>query len=122
MATASGRARILVADDDDLVRLVVRRVLERAGHEVVDVATVPAAIAAVDATIDLAVVDGHMPGGDLAQTLAGIRADRTVPVLIISGDAVAPAEAAAAGTAFLSKPVGLDDLTAVVGMLLESTR
>lgn len=115
-------ARILVADDDHLVRLVVRRVLEHAGHEVVEADAVQAAVAfSEDPSVALAVVDAHMPGGDLAAMLGGLRAHRALPVLVISGDAEAPPEVVAPAMAFLTKPLSLEDLTRAVGALLGAT-
>ena len=111
---------VLVADDDDLVRLVIRRVLERAGHRVTEVGTVDAAIEACTASpFSLAILDAHMPGGDLTTSIAGIRnALPDIPILIISGDNATPAEADLPRTAFLSKPLEIASLTTVVGLLL----
>lgn len=112
--------RVLVADDDDLVRLVIRRVLERAGLDVTDADSVDAAIeACTECAFALAILDAHMPGGDLATTIEGMRRARPeIPILIISGDDVPPAQAALPRTAFLSKPIDLAALTTQIGLMI----
>ncbi|MGX1808002.1 response regulator transcription factor [Nocardia sp. NPDC055321] len=65
--------RILVADDDPMVREVVRRYLERDGLEVIETGDGPATAAALTrGEIDLAVLDVMMPppdGIDLCRTV-----------------------------------------------------
>ncbi len=113
---------VLVADDDDLVRLVIRSVLERAGLHVTEAGTVNDAIdACVEGPFALAILDAHMPGGDLASSIEGMRQARPeIPILIISGDDAAPAQTVLPRTRFLSKPVDLTALTSQVGLLLAS--
>jgi DNA-binding response OmpR family regulator len=56
-------ARILVADDAPTVRMLLVRHLQAGGHEVIEAADGPEALAAgSDGDIDLAVVDHLMPG------------------------------------------------------------
>ncbi|MEZ5100119.1 MAG: response regulator [Thermoleophilia bacterium] len=62
---AAGSERILVVDDEDLVRNVVRAVLERAGYSVVAVSSAAAALAELEASeddFDLVLSDIVMPG------------------------------------------------------------
>jgi two-component system KDP operon response regulator KdpE len=112
--------RILVADDDMLIRLVVRRTLERAGYDVVDASDVESAALAARDGIELAVVDAHMPGGSLATTIAGVRgaAGEGIPILVLSGDAVLPPDVTALGVAFLTKPASVEGLLEAVRSLL----
>jgi len=114
---------VLVADDDDLVRLVLRRALERAGFTVSDAATCPAAIDAARSRVDLVLLDAHMPGGTLETTIAGVRdaAGPGIPILVLSGDARLPEHLAAPTVGYLAKPVQLDDLLAEIDRLLTST-
>lgn len=80
---------VLYVDDDDVVRLVVERLLQRAGLHVVAVATAPAALdalAAAPVAFDLIVTDFNMPGSsglDLASEVA--RLYPGLPVVITSG-------------------------------------
>lgn len=111
---------VLVADDDDLVRLILRRALERAGFKVRDAATCPAAIEAAQSTVDLVMLDAHMPGGTLESTIAGVRdaAGPGIPILVLSGDARLPEHLAAPTVGYLAKPVQLDALLAEIDRLL----
>jgi two-component system, cell cycle response regulator CpdR len=58
-------ARILLAEDDDSVRVFLARALRRAGHEVYDMADGDSALAWVsDNAVDLLLADVVMPGID----------------------------------------------------------
>jgi len=80
-------ARILVIDDDDVVREATASFLESEAFEVVAVADGPSGIEAVrKGRFDLIVVDVFMPGMDGLETLAAIRQlDPVVPVIAVSG-------------------------------------
>jgi PAS domain S-box-containing protein len=80
---------VLYVDDDEVVRLVVERLLQRAGLHVVSVGTASAALEALAATptaFDLVVTDFNMPGSsglDLARAV--MRLCPGLPVVITSG-------------------------------------
>ena len=127
VGSAAGRTvapRILVADDDALIRLVVRRTLEREGYEVVDAQDVSSAVEAARTGIALAVLDAHMPGGTLAATIAGVReaAGHDTPILVLSGDRIAPPEVSGPAMAFLAKPASVSELLEAVDTLLRLPR
>ena len=81
--------RVLYVDDDEAVRLVAERLLQRAGLQVQVMASadeVLRALAAAPAAFDLVVTDFNMPGSsglDLARALA--RSRPGLPVIITSG-------------------------------------
>lgn len=88
--TLTGRGQhILYLDDDEVMGVVVQRLLERAGYRVschVSAEQALAAVRAAPSDHDLVVTDFNMPelsGLDVSRTLAAIRPD--LPVLIISG-------------------------------------
>lgn len=111
--------RVLIADDDDLVRLVLRRALERTGAVVIEASDGPSTEEAAAHSFDLAIVDAHMPGADLAQRLGSLRrVTPDLPLLVISGDAQAPVGGQLPDFTFLSKPVNLDVFLATVATLL----
>ena len=87
--------RILVADDDEQYRALIRRTLERAGHEVVAVADGLAVLAGIDAPgLQLVVLDLIMPGKEGLETIMAIRRQRPdLRVIAISGAGVADADA-----------------------------
>jgi len=111
-------ARGLVADDDPLIRMVLRSALEGHGVEVTEAASGAEAIAAVQ-TVDFAIVDARMPGLPLLETIAGLRTHRRVPVLVISGG---PShEGLPADVDHLMKPIELAVFLSAVDRLLEAS-
>ncbi len=81
--------RVLLVDDDDMVRASTRMVLESLGHEVIEASSADAALASVrDApqAVDLVLSDQAMPGMrgiELAAMLLELRGD--LPVVLMSG-------------------------------------
>ncbi len=80
-------ARILVADDDPLMRDMVNVTLSRAGHAVEVVATGEQALGQLaDGSFELVVADIFMPGGTGIELLISMRAKRIeLPFICISG-------------------------------------
>src|ERR1700746_4205913 len=80
-----GGARILVVDDDDDIRGLLRALLERAGHEVSDAPDGRAGLRELYAgSPDLVILDVAMPGLDGWETLERIREVSDVPVLMLT--------------------------------------
>ncbi len=81
-------ARVLIADDDDLLIELVTFTLESRGHEVVTADDGDLAIERAQAERpDLIVLDGMMPGRDGLEVLRELRQDRelaNVPVIMLS--------------------------------------
>lgn len=105
--------RVLVADDQPANRLVLQRLLERAGHQPVFAEDGEQALDRLEAeTLDVAIVDLHMPGVDGLEVIKQARVMQAgsarTPIVVLSADAtvdaVRDAEAAGAYT-FLTKPV-----------------
>jgi CheY-like chemotaxis protein len=122
--SGAGGRRVLVVDDDALVRQVQRRILERAGHEVV---TAEEGATAVDlvrrGSFDLVIADVEMPGTDGLALARSIGSD--VPVLLCTGHDVTDDDArryAEAGAAAWTSKRSLhrDALLALVDGLLRS--
>lgn len=110
-------ARIVVADDEEMVRDFVRRGLERAGHEVHTAHDGAAALEAVrrlSGRVDMVLTDIRMPVMDGIQlALALAREWPDLPVLLMTGYAdqrerASGLEAIIAG--ILAKPFTLEDL------------
>lgn len=116
-ASAGGSApatRILLVEDDPLVRKALERILEKSGHEVVAVGDGVEALAALDAldAVHCVVSDVAMPNMDgeaLARHLADSRPE--LPMVLISGNRE-PSAALSPELArtFLLKPVGSEEL------------
>ncbi len=91
------KTRVLLVDDEELVRMSTADMLSDIGYDVVEADSAEAALAALDAglVIDLLVTDHLMPGmtgADLARTVVARLPDTSV--LIVSGyadaDQIAP--------------------------------
>lgn len=81
-------ARVLVADDDDLLVELVTFTLESRGHEVIAADDGETALArAIGEQPDLIVLDGLMPHRDGLEVLRELRQDSTlahIPVIMLS--------------------------------------
>src|SRR6266436_6983968 len=67
-------ARIIVIDDQEPIRRVVRRALEKEGHEVLEASDGELGIALLEREpVDVVITDIFMPGMDGIQTLREIR-------------------------------------------------
>jgi DNA-binding response OmpR family regulator len=79
------RSRILLVDDDEVTRELVRGVLERSGHEVREAVDGRAGLRELYATSpDLVILDVEMPELDGWATLERIRDLSEVPVLMLT--------------------------------------
>lgn len=78
---------ILVADDDDSIRDLIRHCLTRAGHRVVAAASGDQALKLFKTQpFDLLVTDVLMPDGDGLNVIMGVRkVNSAVRILVISG-------------------------------------
>ncbi|MFD0375461.1 response regulator transcription factor [Streptomyces sp. NPDC127112] len=84
-ATPAPSARVLVVDDDPTVAEVVTGYLRRAGHSVHHAADGPAALdSAARHEPDLVVLDLMLPGIDGLEVCRRLRAERPVPVIMLT--------------------------------------
>ncbi len=123
------KARILVMDDEEMIRQVSRAVLGRLGHQVLLAEDGDAAVRiyreamAQEAPIDLMIMDLTIPGGKGGkETIKEILAlDPAAKVVVASGYSHDPIMANYADYGFsaaLAKPFDLRELTRVVNRLL----
>ena len=112
MTTSEQRIRVLIADDDALLRDIAAATLENAGFDVEAVATGNAAVAACAARMpDIALLDVEMPNGSGYQACAAIRqlpGGANLPIVMVTGhdDAVSIDKAYDVGaTDFVVKPI-----------------
>ena len=122
---ASGTETVLVVEDEDVVRRLVRRSLELHGYRVLDVAHPHHAIELCrvhDGPIDAVVTDIVMPslnGRALADRLAELRP--SLRILYTSGyDQGELSDETSDGAAFLAKPFTPESLAAKVRELLDA--
>jgi DNA-binding response OmpR family regulator len=113
------KRRILVVDDDSDIRELVRTLLERAGHEVIEAADGRAGLKALYA--DLVILDVTMPELDGWATLERIRDVSEVPVLMLTAraDELERVRGLTGGADdYVAKPFGRQELIARVQALL----
>ena len=124
-----GREAILVVEDEDAVRTVVRRMLAMQGYDVIEAANGTEAVQALEARegrVDLLVVDAVMPGQNgravveqLSARWPGLR------VMFMSGytdDEILRRGLMQPGVAFLSKPFTPERLANAVREALDERR
>ncbi|MEO8201512.1 MAG: PAS domain S-box protein [Gemmatimonadota bacterium] len=122
---SAGQERILVVDDEELVRRIVTRVLEGHGYSVLGADNGKAALAILaDREVDLIISDVVMPimgGLEVAAELA--RCNNQIPVLWMSGH---PRDIGASSPMqsqpFLQKPISPDVLVNAVEQILQDHR
>jgi len=111
--------RILVVDDEEAILYVFERYLSVVGYDVVTAPCGRDAVRAAQAgPFDLLITDFRMPGMNGVEVIGALRdLQPGLPALVISGN---PIEAGTlpAGVRFLSKPVSMPDLLALIPALM----
>jgi PAS domain S-box-containing protein len=129
LPAARGSETILLVEDDDSARDLVRQILTKSGYQVMEEASGPKALArcaGAEGSIHLLLTDVVMPelsGPELARRLAPLRPQ--MKVLYISGytdDALGQHGALDRGIALLQKPFTPEALAAKVREVLDQTR
>jgi len=117
LPTAS--ARILLVDDEDMVRSVLTKLLTLRGHAVTAVASGPAALEITDTLpFDVVIVDQAMPemnGRELAHILRQRFPD--LPIILLTGDTEI-GEPGADIDLILSKPFQINEVEATIQKLI----
>ena len=123
-----GHETVLLVEDDDAVRSVVRRILTAAGYRVIEARSLGAAHAAVESgaePIDVLLSDVVMPDGHGPDLLARLRRKLpSLPAVLMSGypvDALPARDGSLQGIDLLTKPFLAADLLGKVRQALAST-
>ncbi|WP_054814452.1 response regulator transcription factor [Nocardia arizonensis] len=118
---------ILIADDDPVVREVVRRYLERDGHTVLETCDGASTAASLSGEIELAVLDVMMPAPDGLEICRAIRSGPhpNTPVILLTAlgeedDRVLGLEAGADD--YVTKPFSPRELALRVASVLRRSR
>jgi two-component system cell cycle response regulator CpdR len=115
-------ANILLAEDDDAMRLFLSAALTRAGHKVTSHADGVSALGALQENFDLLITDIVMPGLDGIELARRARLGKPeLRVMFITGFAAVVLDGGTAplpGAALLSKPFHLRELVERVEALL----
>jgi CheY-like chemotaxis protein len=120
------KTRVLVIDDDELVRCGVAYMLERLGHQAILVESGPAALALVtEEEVDIVLCDLMMPGMDGIETIRKLKRLIPAPIIAMSGGGrmVDAAHALKAASklgidATLEKPFGPTELGSCLDLFL----
>ncbi|MEM6931090.1 MAG: response regulator, partial [Myxococcota bacterium] len=119
--------RILLAEDQPLVRRSMVRGLERHGFVVTEAEDVPSALVALRAgRYDLLCTDGIMPGGPTRDLIDAFRLrEPGRPILVCSGyleESPVLHDIGAGRSGFLRKPFTTEQLVAEIAKLLDRAR
>ena len=121
----NARPRVLVVDDDEDIRILVRELLERAGYTVEEAENGRAALRNLFSTAPaLVILDVTMPDLDGYQTLERIRDLSDVPVIMLTArtQELEKVRGLSAGADdYVAKPFGRQELLARVQALLRRT-
>jgi DNA-binding response OmpR family regulator len=121
------RRKIIIVDDDVLIRETVRLALDHAGYYVIAVGDPQRAIVTVKAEKpDLIIMDLYMPGLDGRELIRALKADPEIaatPVILFSGSAEAidvVSGLQSGAIEYLGKPIDGEVLLAKIRQILKS--
>jgi DNA-binding response OmpR family regulator len=109
--------RVLIVEDEDPLRSIIRSRLEREGVEVTEARDAAEAVASMDReTPDLMLLDINLPDRTGWDVLRSIQATRAIPpTVVVSAVRIPPARLREFGVvAYLPKPFPMDALVRIV--------
>ncbi len=116
-------ARILVADDEKNIRLILRKFLQSQGHEVVEAENGIEAFGILkEKNIDLAFVDIKMPGKSGLEILGEVK---DVPIVILTAYGTMDFTVIAmekGAVDYITKPFSFEEISAIIKRVLSSPR
>lgn len=113
--------KILIADDDAEIRMILRTLLENDGFQITEATNGKEALALASDAFDLIILDIMMPYKDGIAVCLEIRKSLTVPILFLSAksqDSDITLGLGAGGDGYLSKPFSYAELIAQVKALI----
>ena len=120
---ASPRGRILIVEDELLIRMMVGDELRDVGYDVLEAYNADEAVVMLNTGVqfDLIISDVRMPGSmDGLGLLTYVKASRpTLPVIIASGHLKRIEAEACGASSFIAKPFAVDVVVAAVAHALE---
>jgi len=128
MVPVNDQRNILVVDDDEINRMVVRVLMERRNYRVIEAASGPEALDLIKGeTLDIVLMDLSMPGMDGLETTRRIRSDDAgsqLPVVALTAHTSHKEQQmclAAGMNAVLRKPFDSEQVDRLLGLLDPST-
>ncbi len=123
-------ARIMIVDDEELVRYALREILEDEGYEIIEACNGAQCIERhSESPADLIITDILMPDKEGFETIKELRESKTdVPIIAISGGGLRPGTSSMflkmaellGANRILKKPVEKDELLEIVDACLRS--
>jgi len=116
---------ILIADDDDEIREVIRILLENEGYLVREAVNGKEAVAKMDETVSLVILDVMMPVASGIDACLAIRKKHVTPILFLtakSTDADKVAGFSSGGDDYLIKPFSYSELLSRVKALIRRSQ
>jgi DNA-binding NtrC family response regulator len=122
-----GKERILILEDEKLIRWSIREMLEQAAYEVVEAQTGKEALSRLSANdFDLLLLDYRLPDATGIEILEWVRSEMpeiSVIMMTAYGTVETAVQAMKLGVFdYLTKPVNLEELSVLVSKALETTR
>ncbi|HEY5913233.1 MAG TPA: response regulator [Verrucomicrobiae bacterium] len=116
------RQRILLVEDEELLRRSLRMILEFEGYQVTEAANGAEALSLFTVSeFDLVITDFEMPVVDGSELAVGIkRLAPSLPILMVTGSQRACCGVGNPADALLSKPFTVPDLRCALGKLLSA--
>ncbi len=113
--TSPRPSRILVIDDDRSARMLLERVLQRAGHHVTLVDNAESGLTAIgEHTFDLLITDKNLPGTDGLEVLRQARAKHPhMQAILVTGFPTGETQAHATELgvfSYVTKPFGINEI------------
>lgn len=118
--TGPSRPRLLVVEDEALVAMLIEDVLADAGFEVVGPfgQAAKALTSLADETVDAAILDVNLGGGERSYSVAHELSERGVPYMFLTGYGRAGIDPRYAGVPVLQKPFEPQALRRLIHRLL----
>ncbi|MDH2902957.1 MAG: response regulator transcription factor [Actinomycetota bacterium] len=118
--------RVLIVDDESLLRALVRPYLEADGYDVVEADSGPAALVVIENdSVDLAIIDVMLPGFDGIELVKKVRESHDFPIILLTarreeGERIAGLRLGADD--YVTKPFSVPELVARVAANLRRTQ
>jgi DNA-binding NtrC family response regulator len=121
-----GTARLLIVEDEDLLRWSLKERLGQEGYTLIEASTASGAIGQISPDIDLVLLDFRLPDGDGLSVLRRVKelSPETLVVLMTAYSTIENAvEAMRLGAYhYINKPFNLDEVVLIVEKALETSR